>query len=45
MGRDCQTGNNKSCAVSGHCTKVPRNVNMEKLQNDYLFSEVPWFLP
>ncbi|XP_059447550.1 aminotransferase ALD1, chloroplastic-like [Corylus avellana] len=24
----------------GHCTKVPRNVNMEKLQNHYLFSEI-----
>ncbi|RDX88868.1 Aminotransferase ALD1, chloroplastic [Mucuna pruriens] len=24
----------------GHCTKVPRNVNMEKLQHGYLFPEI-----
>ncbi|CAL5386164.1 unnamed protein product [Camellia sinensis] len=24
----------------GHCTNVPRNVNMESLQNDYLFPEI-----
>jgi hypothetical protein len=25
---------------AGHCTNVPRNVNMEKLQHGYLFPEV-----
>ncbi|KAF8411525.1 hypothetical protein HHK36_004077 [Tetracentron sinense] len=26
--------------VTGHCTKVPRNVNIEKLRNGYLFPEI-----
>ncbi|EOX98854.1 AGD2-like defense response protein 1 isoform 2 [Theobroma cacao] len=25
---------------NGHCTNVPRNVNLEKLQNNYLFPEI-----
>ncbi|XVF01607.1 hypothetical protein REPUB_Repub04eG0103100 [Reevesia pubescens] len=25
---------------NGHCTNVPRNINLEKLQNNYLFPEI-----
>ncbi|XP_043697811.1 aminotransferase ALD1, chloroplastic-like [Telopea speciosissima] len=28
------------CSIEGHCLKVPRNVNMEKLRNGYLFPEI-----
>ena len=32
--------NSLTCVITGHCTNVPRNVNLEKLQNNYLFPEV-----
>ena len=31
-------------AVAGRCTKVSRNINMERLRNNYLFPEVCGFL-
>ena len=30
-------------AVAGRCTKVSRNINMERLRNNYLFPEVCGF--
>lgn len=32
--------NSLTCVITGHCTNVPRNINLEKLQNNYLFPEV-----
>ena len=31
------------CKMTGFCTKVPRNLNLEKLRNGYLFPEVLFF--